>query len=368
MVLTRRAYKSIVRWLPNEILAEVIRCLDSYRDLRALCQTSRLINGIAIPLLYREVVLSTLPEIESFLSTLKKYAESPVPRANHVRIFAIQALELQLSESLVDEITSMLADFPNLESLEIFSIKNYFPNMLLHAYFPNLSALTYCVYPRYCAPLSVFINRHPHITDLVLYRPTNDTQSQLDPIHLPNITDYTGPRSFLTSFDSDTTTSLKNIDLCWFPQDLNTEPAFLEHLATIMPHISTFRFNKAFSSACITWAHAMEISATLKKFTALTSLEFRGLEEAPPAEGEVPDHIAALIAKMATSGTIVEAWGAACKTLVEVHLGERPFRCYASSNSSDPRRWHRLEKDRNGLGNRRLNEPQPMRLADLRSL
>ncbi|KAJ7118096.1 hypothetical protein C8R44DRAFT_189849 [Mycena epipterygia] len=320
MVLTRRAYKSIVRWLPNEVLAEVILCLDSYRDLRALCQISRLISGIAIPLLYREVVLSTLPQIKRLLSTLKKHAESPVPRANHVRDFSLQALELQLSEHLFDEITSMLANLPNLQSLEIFSAKKSFPNMLLHAYFPKLSALTYCVYPQYCAALSTFINRHPGITDLVLYRVTSDTESRLDPIHLPNLTEYMGPRCFLASFDSDTTTSLKNIDLRWFPQDLNTEPAFLEHLATIMPHISTFRFNKAFSSACITWAHAMEISATLKNFTALTSLEFRGLEEAPPAEGEVPDHIAALIAKTAIGGTIVEAWGAACKTLVEVHL------------------------------------------------
>jgi hypothetical protein len=91
MVLTRRAAKaskSIIRWLPNEILATVM--VDaSILDLVALCKTSRLMRNIATPLLYRAVSLATIPQINLFLRTMKQRPNSSPSLCRHVRRFSI---------------------------------------------------------------------------------------------------------------------------------------------------------------------------------------------------------------------------------------------------------------------------------------
>jgi hypothetical protein len=92
MVLTRRAHKCIVRWFPNEVLSEILLYLPPI-DLLALCRTSRLISGLATPLLYRCIDLCDIPQMETFVSALEKHAESPVPLWCHIQQFSINMLD-----------------------------------------------------------------------------------------------------------------------------------------------------------------------------------------------------------------------------------------------------------------------------------
>jgi hypothetical protein len=91
MVLTRRAAKankSIIRWLPNEILTSVM--LDVSRPgLIALCMTSRLMRNIAMALLYRTVSLSNVRQIKAFLRTMKQRSSLSLPLSRHIRRFSI---------------------------------------------------------------------------------------------------------------------------------------------------------------------------------------------------------------------------------------------------------------------------------------
>jgi hypothetical protein len=89
MVLTRmaaRAEKSIIRWLPSEILTALMLQM-SRLDLVSLCRTSRLLCNIATPLLYRTVCLLKAPQIEYFLRTMAERLNSLPPLSHYVRQF-----------------------------------------------------------------------------------------------------------------------------------------------------------------------------------------------------------------------------------------------------------------------------------------
>ncbi|KAJ7087113.1 hypothetical protein C8R44DRAFT_31456 [Mycena epipterygia] len=337
MVLTRRASKSIARWLPNELLSEVMLHL-SQPDLVALCKTTRLTSGLAIPLLYRAVVLSTLPEIENFLYTLKRHADSPVPRTNYIRKFSLQSLKLELPPDLVKDITSLLMNLPNLLHLDLLLSLTQFPDTLRHTHFPHLSTFHSFVSPDTAALLSAFINRHPTITELHLNRTTLNIP-KLPPIHLPHLTQFFGTSSFVPSLvgvvDAN---SLRLMHVEWFPDDLEMDAAltalsrmvaswhvlvahfddiavsvFLDRLAAHMPKVGIIAFRGISSpSGRISLDDAREIATKLGKFTALASLEFLGFEDDNESltDSERED----------TDIEIVACWAAACKTLVQVHL------------------------------------------------
>ncbi|KAJ7118097.1 hypothetical protein C8R44DRAFT_982849 [Mycena epipterygia] len=337
MVLTRRASKSIIRWLPNELLSEVMLHL-SRPDLVALCKTTRLTNALAIPFLYCVVVLSTLPEIENFLSTLKRYADSPVPRMDHVRQFSLPSLKLELPPDLVKEITSLLTVLPNLRCLDLLLSQTQFSDTLRHAHFPHLSTFDAFVSPDTSALLSAFI-KHPTITVLHLHR-TTISIPELPPIYLPHLTQFSGASSFAPSLVGVAdTNSLRRMHIKWFPDDLEMDGAltaltrivapwhvlvadvadiavlaFLDRLAVYMPKLGMIAFRRiaGTTSGRIPLDHAREIATKLGHFTALASLEFLGFEDDNESltESECAD----------TDIKIVECWAAACKTLVQVHL------------------------------------------------
>ncbi|KAJ7115013.1 hypothetical protein C8R44DRAFT_226270 [Mycena epipterygia] len=336
MVLTRRAYKSIIRWLPNELLSEAMSYV-SRPALVALCRTSRLTSSLAIPLLYRDVSLSTLPALESFLSTLKIHAELPLPRANYVRKFSINALRVELPRHLVEDITFVLANLLNIEFLELLSVDVHILDMLRLAYFSNLSIFHCSVSPDASVLLPAFINRHQTITHLHLYRSEFSNPYHLDPIHLPNLIHYAAPSSFVPSLVSDTR-SVRNMQITWFHDDPDVEaalatfarmaaprpnlvvrsdhiiePFFLEHLAASIPHIFILMLGKlSTNSGRIPLDHALNIASKLGTLTALNSFTVLGFEDDNETltESECAD----------IDIRIVEAWGAACKTLVQVNF------------------------------------------------
>jgi hypothetical protein len=69
MVLTRRGYKAISRWLPNEIITEIV-CAVPWADQASLCRVSKLFHGICLPVLYRVVQLKSARGITSFCNTV----------------------------------------------------------------------------------------------------------------------------------------------------------------------------------------------------------------------------------------------------------------------------------------------------------
>jgi hypothetical protein len=95
-VLTRRAAtasKSIIRWLPNEILTAAM-CNCPTADLAAFCKTSRLLRNIATPLLYRDVTISEISQIKAFVRTMQQRSSSSLSR--HIRRFCLLYYEEDL--------------------------------------------------------------------------------------------------------------------------------------------------------------------------------------------------------------------------------------------------------------------------------
>ncbi|KAJ7100512.1 hypothetical protein C8R44DRAFT_888321 [Mycena epipterygia] len=82
MVLTRRAHKAISRWLPNEVLTEIIEVVPNLADRASLCRVSKLFHALCLPILYRVVHLDVnLHSAVTFSSSLK---ENPA-RADAIR-------------------------------------------------------------------------------------------------------------------------------------------------------------------------------------------------------------------------------------------------------------------------------------------
>ncbi|KAJ7348277.1 hypothetical protein DFH08DRAFT_808017 [Mycena albidolilacea] len=202
MVLTRRAARannSIIRWLPNEVLAAVMEDAST-ADLLALCSTSRLIRNIATPLLYRTVILSTVLQVKCFVRTMKRRAGSSSPLARHVRQFSLTDVgnpDFNIPWSLFKGITSVISDLFNLEELDLLILLDRaleFAEMLLfRAYFPNLLTFRYAVQ-------------------------WMTSRERFEPLFLPNLLSYNGPSSVISSITRDTT-SINYACILWHDVD-----------------------------------------------------------------------------------------------------------------------------------------------------
>ncbi|KAF7335736.1 hypothetical protein MVEN_02229300 [Mycena venus] len=139
MVLTHRAAiasKTIVRWLPNEILAAMMQDVSKL-DLIALYRTSRLICKIATLLLYRIIHLSTIPQIESFIRTIKRRSKSSAMLSRHVRKFSIAQMTStsSCSRASIKE-SPPFSQFSFLEYLDLYNYTTDFMDVLCDAHFP----------------------------------------------------------------------------------------------------------------------------------------------------------------------------------------------------------------------------------------
>ncbi|KAJ7736027.1 hypothetical protein DFH07DRAFT_986968 [Mycena maculata] len=65
MVLTHRRSRAISRYLPDEVINEIIQNVPR-SDLLTLCQLSKLFHGLAVSALYRVIKLDTFTSIKSF--------------------------------------------------------------------------------------------------------------------------------------------------------------------------------------------------------------------------------------------------------------------------------------------------------------
>ncbi|KAJ7246118.1 hypothetical protein B0H12DRAFT_1325188 [Mycena haematopus] len=338
MVLTRRAARannSIIRWLPNEILAAVMWYLPKL-DLVALCATSRLIRNIATPLLYRAVFLSTVPQITLFIRSMTR--RSGVSLSRHVRRLSITNedvdLSLELPPTLVKAITSVLSRLCHLEVLDLLLVNGgettEFTDMLHHSYFPKLSTFQYTIQSPTSTTLAVFLNRHPTIVDLTLTQ--YDRLNALDRIVLPNLKVYTGASSFIPSFNFDST-RITSVFLLWFPHDGDVETPLIQlgtmaSLQTVnifyaydelkesdllgsvvayLSHVHTVKFRKmGGTAALISREDVLDIATFLERFSSLDTLDLH----------ETLDRHETDVSGLKS----VTLWGGACKSLSWIRL------------------------------------------------
>ncbi|KAJ6532652.1 hypothetical protein B0H19DRAFT_1188084 [Mycena capillaripes] len=339
MVLTRRAYKSIVRWLPNELISEIM-AHSSRLDLVALCRTSRLINGLAIPLLYRAIYLSETRDMEVFVSTVEKYADSPSPLSQYVREFLITVVDdPSLYPGVINRITAVLCDFHNLHTLQLFALATHFADLLRNAQFPSLRTFRYAVSPDISSILPAFVNRHRTITTLDFIEVPDGRKFRLDPIQLPNLIKYSGISFCVPSFSCQNKT-VQFICLHWHSDDRDPEailgqlgqmmctagttgliinadeihkPTFLESIARNVSGIHFLIFQKYQRSAPgrrISAPDSIEILTPLKKLKELVMLEFHDFDDTlDHTEGD-----------RQIDSNFLLMWGSVCQSLCLVVL------------------------------------------------
>ncbi|KAF7372827.1 hypothetical protein MSAN_00488700 [Mycena sanguinolenta] len=344
MVLTRRAvtaYKSIIRWLPNEILTTMMLHL-SQQDLVVLCRTSRLFRNLATPLLYRCVSLSTDFQVNSFVRMITR--RSATSLCHHVRQLYLTKVELKLSLTLVKSMTSVISRLVRLEVLDLFlGSPVEFTDLLRDAYFPHLTTFQYTLRKGTLLLLPAFLNRHPTISTLGLTRiepiDINAEIALLDePISLPNLGFYNGPSGMVRTFGPGN--SIKSACLFWYPGDSDTarpllhlgaiatsslvalmpiclsdHPArvmIMQSAATHLPHIRILKFARLRGVAGrISREDAREIATCLEKFSALAILELDKREDAVDNANLTHDRETILL------------WSGSCKSLLEIVLHGR---------------------------------------------
>ncbi|KAJ7657770.1 hypothetical protein DFH06DRAFT_1297766 [Mycena polygramma] len=208
MVLTRRASKCIIRWLPNEVLTEVVQYLmplnsdsESYEDLLALCRTSRLLQGLTTPVLYRDLRLYTIFDIHACFSTLRAHATSQ--RAQFVRRLVMGDLDgdadIELSADLIRELAPVWHGLCHLQHLEL-SVVGPLSSLLQESHFPELTELKSTVPASFSEALRSFINRHSTLTSLDLVRGgTNTVIPNFGTISLPHLKRYTALGCFVSN-------------------------------------------------------------------------------------------------------------------------------------------------------------------------
>ncbi|KAJ6615119.1 hypothetical protein B0H10DRAFT_85730 [Mycena sp. CBHHK59/15] len=184
-MLTRRAAKSILRFLPNEILTEII-AVSPPTTQAALCRASRLFNKLATCFLYRTIVLTTVPALDRCCRTLKNRREE----ALLVKSFDISGcvMDLEIFDIHSFNMSQALVSMKNLESLTFAFGKSAPPYILAVAQttFPHLRRLLIRVTPFYEKNLTEFLARHPALTVLKLFG-RSPFLADLDAVTFPNL-------------------------------------------------------------------------------------------------------------------------------------------------------------------------------------
>ncbi|KAJ7773584.1 hypothetical protein DFH07DRAFT_801233, partial [Mycena maculata] len=347
-VVTRRASRCIIRWLPNEILTEVIHHLDSYRDLLALCLTSRLVCALATPLLYETVNLATVPAVSSYFSALQisSHARPELVRKLHI---GQETEDLPLPSELVDEILPAFQGFRHLQHLTLFIPVPISP-VLWDAHFPALRQLRSTVDPFNSISFRNFIRRHQTLTELEVFRlPTAPPRAgpipNLGPISLPNLKLFAGPACFASALVVNTkifefativflpddpglavtltplgpgTAGVAPIAICIISND--SPEATLQCISQIVPHVAIVKLHKLKTRTfgLASPDAVRNIAQTLTRFTSLNILSFSGfvLDEDEGVEAE----------RLERDAGIIESWAEACRTLWSVDFHGRKWK------------------------------------------
>ncbi|KAJ7619705.1 hypothetical protein FB45DRAFT_162759 [Roridomyces roridus] len=286
----RKAYMRITRWLPNEVLTEIIHNVPR-ADLVTLCRVSKLFHALALPSLNQTVVLQTDTRswkvLEAFCSAILQSPE----RADSVRSLSFSSgyshRNLPAEDFLIESLLLM-------RRLEHLVISDYRPlgvvSCLARLTFPDLSSFTLksdaCLWKFH---IEEFMNRHPTITHLCLWLiQGQDTVPKGAP--LPKLLCYHGSARLFSAFSKH---SLQCVQAAWLSgiiENLNAQTSpdlaslsitclnateisdAITHLSNHTSHLQKLKLHSY--DNYITRAMVDDITAYLPQFERLTYLMF----------------------------------------------------------------------------------------------
>ncbi|KAJ7612241.1 hypothetical protein FB45DRAFT_1009431 [Roridomyces roridus] len=220
MVLTRRAHRDrmqITRWLPNEVLIEVIDHAPGIPDLESLSRVSKLFHALTLPVLHRFIVLDTgrlsNDGLKSFCAAMLKHPQ----RAQATRSMNV-TFDNDFSQFPdYDLIFQILKLMKKLEYLCLIDFSQILPTMAAHLgdslSFPDLRTCRLGLASedkKNEAPLLRFLVSHPHLTHVRLWVPGfHDAESAQLRTCLPNLRHYQGTAGFLPYVSSNALTKAR---------------------------------------------------------------------------------------------------------------------------------------------------------------
>ncbi|KAJ7244087.1 hypothetical protein C8J57DRAFT_1556055 [Mycena rebaudengoi] len=187
-VLTRRAAKCILRFLPNELLTEII-ANAAPADQVALCRVSKLFNRLARRVLYRTLALASPRAVLTCCHSLVSNTEL----ALLVKSFDISASKLDGYRiyDAIDLISATLACTANIEALTLVFACGApsFIECIDSRTFPALRRLVLRADLDAEPALLAFLQRHPRIGVLKLFGPAASFAALLSATGVPCLPD-----------------------------------------------------------------------------------------------------------------------------------------------------------------------------------
>ncbi|KAJ6487185.1 hypothetical protein C8R47DRAFT_517426 [Mycena vitilis] len=216
MVLTRRQYKDISRWFPNEIIAEVVQVAPQ-ADQAALCRVSRLFHSVGIPVLYRAVEVVGRDSMKAVSLVILSNPLLP----DLVRSFSATGDRAQWSDTnatSTPQILSALKLLLRLEDLSLihFTIREEDRHSFLQLSFPCLrgchfdfSTIGGGIFPL----VFYFAQHHPSLRSLFVSMSGNAPGDPLLPLRLPHLRRLSGPLCLVSSITG--AQDLREVRLRW---------------------------------------------------------------------------------------------------------------------------------------------------------
>ncbi|KAJ6566975.1 hypothetical protein B0H19DRAFT_716308 [Mycena capillaripes] len=338
MVLTRRAYRAISRWLPNEVIIEIIQ-FTAKADQAALCRVSKLFHDLCLPILYREVHLKSYGCAAAFCSIIMK---NPI-RADAVRSIIAPDFD-EAGFRLFPALRSLLHTPPQLiQRLEHLSVTiDEFDPFLTQCTFPHLVTCELRLLSGNSPPpddlVVSFLVRHPTLTRIHLRNHRTLLQTSSPKIQLPNLQYYTGNAPLLLHLNAN---CLREASVRWFQaqyadaekiiialgsltrasvpfrlsnEDVRHKPGLMDSLSRHMPHMQSLRLREVLDRPV--WNEFENaITSFLGRFTQLAYLAIESSRPNPSVWQFEPEN-----------RIIVETWGNACPTLEACCFNGRAWR------------------------------------------
>ncbi|KAJ7684178.1 hypothetical protein DFH06DRAFT_1161 [Mycena polygramma] len=340
LTVTSRAYKEISRWLPNEVVAEIIQHAPK-DDQAALCRVSKLFQGLCVPALYRVVCLEKYASAMSFYSSLLANPQ----RGAAVRSFTISYIDIVWDpgprsrpppEGLIDPLLNSMRLMLQLEHLTIRdgTLDNSQWFSLLEQTFPQLLSLGIGA-PLNNIPAEAadkvpsFLARHPGLRRLHIFAAPSVVAPSVQ-ICLPNLQGYNGPPNLVpwlvgcklreaqlqwwergTDADIDRVIGalgpLTNSDIPFhllheFPR--NCYGTIMAAVSTHVPHTKTLRLRCWMDDLALDSVAIDHITAQLPRLTSLVYLAIESSDQTDVSRFEENQARATL-----------ETWAHACPTL-----------------------------------------------------
>ncbi|KAJ7612244.1 hypothetical protein FB45DRAFT_1118106 [Roridomyces roridus] len=218
MVLTRnghRARMQITRWLPNEVLSQIIQ-FAPLADQAVFCRTSKLFHALSLPIVNRSVCIETETlDTDSIAAFCLSMIQNP-ERAGATREMAVMFNnpDREREEANYGKILNTIKLMLNLEDL---SLLDYTESLALldhpqglssmcsgmaNLNFPHLSSCRLVVASideKNHAPIMHFLTRHPNLTHLRIWVAFRDTHPPpASRLRLPKLRHYEGTSIFLS--------------------------------------------------------------------------------------------------------------------------------------------------------------------------